>query len=133
MAAAWCSLVDWRLELRVSFCWRRCRATTNPLVPVALVALVGFLLLGPYSYLAGAMSMDFGGEKGAATAAGIIDGVGYLAGVLSGDTMARVTVHYGWRNAFVALAVICLITAAVALILAISQRREAQARLRLGV
>ena len=102
----------------------------NPLIPVALVALVGFLLLGPYSYLAGAMSMDFGGDKGAATAAGIIDGVGYLAGVLSGDTMARITVKYGWRNAFVALAVTCLLTAVVALVLAISQRREAQKRLR---
>ena len=102
----------------------------NPWIPVALVALVGFLLLGPYSYLAGAMSMDFGGDKGAATAAGIIDGVGYLAGVLSGDTIARITVKYGWRNAFVALAVTCLLTAVVALLLAISQRREAQQRLR---
>lgn len=101
----------------------------NPWIPVVLVALVGFLLLGPYSYLAGAMSMDFGGDKGAATAAGIIDGVGYLAGVLSGDTIAWITVRYGWRNAFVALAVTCLLTAAVALILAISQRREAQKRL----
>jgi sugar phosphate permease len=73
--------------------------------------------------------MDFGGDKGAATAAGIIDGVGYLGGVLSGDTMARITVRYGWRNAFVALAVTCLLTAVVALVLAISQRREAQARL----
>ncbi|HTJ29460.1 MAG TPA: MFS transporter, partial [Acidobacteriaceae bacterium] len=63
-------------------------------IPVGLVALIGFLLLGPYSYLAGAMSMDFGAETGAATAAGIIDGVGYLAGVLSGDTMARITVQY---------------------------------------
>jgi len=102
----------------------------SPWIPVTLVALVGFLLLGPYSYLAGAMSMDFGGEKGAATAAGIIDGVGYLAAVLSGDTVARITVLYGWRNAFVALAVTCLLTAIVALILAISQRREAQAKLK---
>jgi OPA family glycerol-3-phosphate transporter-like MFS transporter len=102
----------------------------NPWIPVSLVTLVGFLLMGPYSYLAGAMSMDFGGEKGSATAAGIIDGVGYLAGVLSGDTVARITVLYGWRKAFVALAVTCLLTAIVALILAISQRREAQLRLR---
>jgi sugar phosphate permease len=103
----------------------------NPWLPVVLVALIGFLLMGPYSYLAGAMSMDFGGETGAATAAGIIDGVGYLAGVLSGDTMARITVLYGWRNAFVALACVCLLSAVVALALAISQRREAHARLNL--
>jgi sugar phosphate permease len=100
----------------------------NPWIPVGLVTLVGFLLMGPYSYLAGAMSMDFGGEKGSATAAGIIDGVGYLAGVLSGDTVARITVQYGWRKAFVALAVTCLLTAIVALVLAITQRREAQLR-----
>ena len=102
----------------------------NPWLPVALVTLIGFLLMGPYSYLAGAMSMDFGGATGAATASGIIDGVGYLAGVLSGDTMARITVQYGWRNAFVALACVCLLTAVVALVLAISQRREAHARLK---
>jgi len=99
-------------------------------IAVGLVTLIGFLLMGPYSYLAGAMSMDFGGAKGSATAAGIIDGVGYLAAVLSGDSMARVTVKYGWNNAFMALAVACLLTAVVSLVLAISQRREAQARLK---
>ena len=87
------------------------------LLPVVLVTLVGFLLLGPYSYLAGAMSLDFGGKRGSATAAGIIDGVGYLAGWLSGDTVARITVHYGWKNAFLALAVASLLTALVALVL----------------
>jgi OPA family glycerol-3-phosphate transporter-like MFS transporter len=90
--------------------------------PVILVALVGFLLLGPYSYLAGAMSLDFGGKRGAATAAGIIDGVGYLAGWLSGDTVARVTVAFGWKNAFLALAGAAFLTALVALVLATYQR-----------
>ena len=94
----------------------------NQWIPVVLVSLVGFLLLGPYSYLAGAMSLDFGGKRGSATAAGIIDGVGYMAGWLSGDTVARITVHYGWRNAFLALAVASLLTAMVALLLAIHQR-----------
>jgi len=90
--------------------------------PVALVAMVGFLLLGPYSYLAGAMSLDFGGKRGSATAAGIIDGVGYMAGWLSGETVARITVHYGWRNAFLALAGVALLTALVAMSLAVHQR-----------
>ena len=62
----------------------------NPWLPVALVTLIGFLLLGPYSYLAGAMSMDFGGKTGSAgTAAGIIDGVGYLAVAFSPATRWR--------------------------------------------
>jgi OPA family glycerol-3-phosphate transporter-like MFS transporter len=94
----------------------------NHWMPVVLVAGVGFLLLGPYSYLAGAMSLDFGGKRGSATAAGIIDGVGYMAGWLSGHTMARITVRYGWRNAFLVLAVVALLTAVVALVLAMHQR-----------
>ena len=105
---------------------------TTPWIPVALVALVGFLLMGPYSYLAGAMSMDFGGETGSATAAGIIDGVGYLAGILSGDTMARYTVEYGWRSSFSALGITCLLTAVVALVLAVKQRQQARFRLAAG-
>src|SRR5262249_23978949 len=35
---------------------------------LVLVALVAFLLIGPYSYLAGAISLDFGGKRGGATA-----------------------------------------------------------------
>ena len=89
--------------------------------PVVLVAMVGFLLLGPYSYLAGAMSLDFGGKRGSATAAGIIDGVGYMAGWLSGDTVARITVHYGWKNAFLVLSAVALLTSLVALVLAVHQ------------
>jgi sugar phosphate permease len=97
--------------------------------PVFLVALVGFLLLGPYSYLAGAMSMDFGGKRGSATAAGIIDGVGYLAGWLSGDTVARITVAFGWKNAFLSLAGVALLTTLVALVLAWHQRLRVPAQI----
>ncbi|MDR3774434.1 MAG: MFS transporter [Terracidiphilus sp.] len=97
-------------------------STANPWVPVALVALTGFLLLGPYAYLSGAISLDFGGKRGSASAAGIIDGVGYLAGYLSGDTVARITVAFGWKNAFLCLAGVGLFSAAVALVLVIHQR-----------
>lgn len=96
----------------------------NPWTPVILVTLVGFLLLGPYSYLAGAMSLDFGGKRGSATAAGIIDGVGYLAGWLSGDTVARVTVAFGWKNAFLALAGAAFLTALVAVVLLVHQQMQ---------
>lgn len=99
----------------------RTPAHANQWTPVILVALVGFLLLGPYSYLAGAMSLDFGGKRGSATAAGIVDGVGYLAGYLSGGTVARITVAFGWKSAFFALAVTAFVTALVALVLAVHQ------------
>src|SRR5271165_6732659 len=40
----------------------------SKLAPVVLVALIAFLMLGPYSYLGGAISLDFGGKQGSATA-----------------------------------------------------------------
>jgi OPA family glycerol-3-phosphate transporter-like MFS transporter len=79
-------------------------------VPRGLVGLVGFLMIGPYSYLAGAISLDLGGKQGSGTACGIIDGVGYLGAILAGDSVARVSVAYGWPGAFKALAVVALLT-----------------------
>jgi OPA family glycerol-3-phosphate transporter-like MFS transporter len=72
--------------------------------PVALVAIVAFLIVGPYSFLGGAISLDFGGKQGSGTASGLIDGVGYLGGVLSGDSVARISVALGWNGAFLVLA-----------------------------
>ncbi len=82
--------------------------------PVALVTLVGFLVVGPYSFLAGAISLDFGGKQGSGTASGIIDGVGYLGGVLSGDSMARISVSHGWSGAFLLLAVVAFLSSMAA-------------------
>lgn len=82
--------------------------------PVVLVALVAFLTIGPYSFLAGAVALDLGGEVRGATASGIIDSAGYLGGVLSGDTMARLSVAYGWQGAFFVLAGIALFSAVAA-------------------
>src|SRR5262249_36036845 len=78
-------------------------------LPVIVVAVIAFLLIGPYSFLAGAIAMDFGGRQGSATASGIIDGVGYLGGVLAGDSIARISIAFGWSGAFVALAAVCFI------------------------
>jgi len=83
-------------------------------IPILLVAAVAFLLIGPYSYLGGAMSLDFGGKEGSATASGLIDGVGYLAGVLSGNSMAHIAVNFGWPTMFKVLALVAFISSAVA-------------------
>jgi OPA family glycerol-3-phosphate transporter-like MFS transporter len=90
----------------------------SPQVPVLLVALIGLLLIGPYSFLAGAIAMDFGGRQGSATASGLIDGVGYLGGVLAGDSFARLTSAFGWSGAFVILAAVCWISSIAALLYA---------------
>jgi OPA family glycerol-3-phosphate transporter-like MFS transporter len=86
----------------------------SQLVPVALVAVVAFAMIGPYSYLAGAISLDFGGKQGSATTSGLIDGVGYLGGVLAGNSMAGISVAWGWRGAFAVLAAVALISSVTA-------------------
>lgn len=90
--------------------------------PVWLTALVGFLMIGPYSYFAGAMSLDFGGKRGSATASGFIDGIGYLGGVLAGDSMARISVAWGWTGAFAVLAGVALLAGIAAGFYARNQR-----------
>jgi OPA family glycerol-3-phosphate transporter-like MFS transporter len=92
---------------------------------VGAVLLVGFLLLGPYSYLAGAVALDFGGKRGSSTACGIIDGVGYLGGVLAGDSFARVVRAEGWPMAFAVLAGVALFACAVAAVYWWNQARPA--------
>ncbi|HEY3784790.1 MAG TPA: MFS transporter [Steroidobacteraceae bacterium] len=73
-------------------------------LPIVVIGIIAFCLLGPYSYLGGAFALDFGGKQASAVSSGIIDGVGYLGGVLAGDSVARISVSYGWRGVFVALA-----------------------------
>ncbi|MDG3006516.1 MFS transporter [Paludisphaera mucosa] len=92
--------------------------------PEAVVALIGFLLVGPYSFLAGAVALDFGGKKGAAAAAGIIDGVSYIGAMLSGLVMAQISVKFGWSGAFAVLAFVALATGGVALTFYLDQRRR---------
>lgn len=87
-------------------------ATAGSLLAVATIGLVAFFLIGPYAYLGGAYALDFGGKQGGAVASGIIDGVGYLGGILAGDTVARVAVAFGWKGVFTALAVVCALAAA---------------------
>lgn len=83
---------------------------------VALVAAIGFVLIGPYSLLAGAISLGFGGKKGSATAAGWIDGIGYIGGILSGNLIGSIAQHQGWVSAFRLLAVVAGVSCAIALL-----------------
>ncbi|HTS26437.1 MAG TPA: MFS transporter [Bryobacteraceae bacterium] len=81
---------------------------------VTVVAAAALLILGPYSFLAGAISLDFGGKQGSGTASGLIDGIGYMGGVLSGSGMAQISVRYGWGGAFLILAVFALLSSLAA-------------------
>lgn len=87
-------------------------STTSPLLPLVAIGTTALCLLGPYSYLGGALACDFGGRQGTAQSSGIIDGVGYLGSVLGGVTVARASVAFGWGGVFLALSLISLVAAA---------------------
>src|SRR5882724_2433509 len=78
---------------------------------VVVIGVVAFCLLGPYSYLGGAFALDFGGKQASASASGIIDGIGYLGGVLAGDSVARGSVAFGWQGVFVSLSAVSALAA----------------------
>jgi sugar phosphate permease len=71
----------------------------SPLAAALLIGAVGLFLLGPYSLLAGAMALDVSDKRGAATAAGFIDGAGYVAGALAGVVIGAVVDRGGWTAA----------------------------------
>ena len=81
------------------------------LLPLIAIGAIAFCLLGPYSYLGGAFALDFGGKQAGAASSGIIDGVGYLGAVIAGDSIARVSVSFGWQGVFVGLAVVSALAA----------------------
>jgi len=81
----------------------------------ALVGLVGLLVYGPYSLLAGALAIESGGKDAAATAAGIIDGVGYVAGALAGSALGALLDRGGYTLGFRVLAGVTVISAVIAL------------------
>jgi sugar phosphate permease len=71
-----------------------------------MVGLVAFCLMGPYAFLPGAFALDFGGRQAGAVASGLVDGTGYLGGVLAGYVMGKLSVAFGWGGVFVTLATV---------------------------
>jgi sugar phosphate permease len=82
---------------------------------IAALALVGALLFGPDALLSGAAAQDAGGVAAAATATGLVNGVGSVGGMLEGVTLPLISAHFGWRAMFPMLAGLA-VCAALALI-----------------
>ncbi|HET9501913.1 MAG TPA: MFS transporter [Hymenobacter sp.] len=104
--------------------WLMAQPATGLLLPLVLTSLAGLLLLGPYSFLAGAMSLDLGGRQGAATAAGLIDAVGYAGSTGALWLTGRLAERQGWGAAFLALAGLAAATAVAALVFYYTQERR---------
>ena len=99
------------------------------LVAFALVGAAGFFVFGPYSMIGGGVvALDFGGRQSAATAAGLLDGIGYLGASLAGVGVARVVATWGWSIAFDILA--ALAASAVFLTLPLWRRPQVRAAVR---
>src|SRR5262245_12727787 len=102
-------------------------ALQHEAIGLFLLGAVAFLVIGPYSLLAGAMAVDLGGRRGSATAAGLIDSAGYLGGVLAGWAVGTLAERAGWASAFRVLAVVAGGAAAVVVANWALQRRGARA------
>jgi len=86
-------------------------------LPIAAVALVGFLAYGPYSLLAGVLSVEIRGKEHVGTVAGIVDGVGYIAGILAGQQFGKIVDYGGYKLGFQCMAVLTAVSAVLCLFL----------------
>jgi OPA family glycerol-3-phosphate transporter-like MFS transporter len=100
----------------VLFAMSRITTAGNAALPTALAAAVALLTIGPYSFLSGAIALDLGGRRGSATASGMIDGVGYLSGGLSGLGVGALAERQGWGAAFGMLAGTCVLMTLAAVV-----------------
>jgi len=80
-------------------------------VLAAGVGVIGFLVYGPYSLLGGVLSVEVRGKEFAATVSGLVDGTGYIAGILSGTVFGKLLMVGGYRLGFEAMAGLTLIAA----------------------
>ena len=68
----------------------------GPIVAACCLILLSFCVNGAHGLIGGAASMDFGGKKAAASAAGLFDGVQYFAGAFVGMGVGYITTYWGW-------------------------------------
>jgi sugar phosphate permease len=71
----------------------------------------GFFLFGVYSILSGVSAIDFGGTVSPSTAAGIIDGVGYLAAASAGLMVSKLKTTTDWEHLVTIFALLTLLIA----------------------
>jgi OPA family glycerol-3-phosphate transporter-like MFS transporter len=71
----------------------------QPSLPVLIAAFTvnSFAISMVHSMLSGTASMDFGGTRAAATAAGMFDGMQYVGGAFAGYGIGKLVDVYGWN------------------------------------
>lgn len=79
------------------------------------LALVGFCLFGPDTLLSATAAQDLGGRAAAATAGGIINGIGSVGPILGGVFAAKLSLVLGWSGLFSVLGGGALVAAFIVL------------------
>lgn len=64
------------------------------------LAVIGFCTYGPHVLMVGHAAQDFAGRKAAASAAGFIDGFGYIGAAMTGVFTGWLVDNYGWYAGF---------------------------------
>jgi len=72
----------------------------NWVLGLVCLAMIGYFTYGPHVTMVAAIPMDFGTRKGAASATGFIDGLGYIGAVLTSIISGMLIDNYGWGAAF---------------------------------
>jgi len=72
------------------------RIGLGPWAAAVVLAVLSFFVNGAHGMVGGAASMDFGGRRAAATAAGLFDGMQYLASSVVGVGMGFLLDTWGW-------------------------------------
>ena len=83
------------------------------LVNAISIGIIGIMTYGPDALMSGAAAMDIGSQRGAATAAGVINGMGSIGQLISPLLVAYVADNMGWDSLFYMFVVFSLISAAL--------------------
>ena len=74
------------------------------------IGIIGIMTFGPDALMSGAAAMDIGKQRGAATAAGLINGMGSCGQLVSPLLVAFVADQFGWNSMFYLFVVFALIS-----------------------
>jgi len=74
--------------------------TGDWVLSLILLMVIGFMLYGPHVLMVTTMPMDYGTRKAAASAAGFIDGWGYIGAAITGVASGWLIDNFGWNAAF---------------------------------
>jgi OPA family glycerol-3-phosphate transporter-like MFS transporter len=91
-----------------------CALVTISMAPSTTAIIIAFMINSfavsvVHSMLSGTASMDFGGKRAAASAAGMFDGMQYIGGIMAGLPLGWVITRFGWAGWGPSMAVFSLI------------------------